>query len=77
MAQGSRIQHCLCSSLDCCGGTSSTRSPVLWAKERLLPQLWHRWRLQLRFNMPVNFNMPWVWPLKKITGYTPFCRASA
>ena len=57
MAQGSRIQHCLCSSLDCCGGTSSIPSPVLWAKERLLPQLWHRWRLQLRFNpWPRNFN---------------------
>ena len=35
-------------------------------KDPVLPQLWSRSQLQLRFSLwPRNFQMLWVWPLKK------------
>ena len=38
-------------------------------KESESPQLWHRSKLQLRFDPwlldPLHFHMPWVWPKKK------------
>ena len=42
-------------------------SPALCSglEDSLLPQLWHRWQLRLRFSpWPRNFHMLWAWPKK-------------
>ena len=49
----------------CCGGTGSSPSPAQWVKDLVLPQVWRRSQLWLRFDpWPGNFHMLLVW-LKK------------
>ena len=57
MAQWVKNWHCLCH------GVGLIPGPVQQVKDPALLQLWHKWKLRLRFNpQPRNFYMPWVQP---------------
>ena len=59
-SSGLMIQHCFC--IDC----GLIPGPVLWVKDSVLLQLWHRLQLQLGFvPWPGNFHMLKRWPKMK------------
>ena len=49
-----------------CGIAGSIPRPAQWVKDPVLPQLWQRSQMQLRFDpWPRNFHIPQVQPKKK------------
>ena len=69
-AQGVNDPLCLC------GGTGSIPGPVQWVKDPVLPQLWRRSQMQLRFSpLPGNFHIPLVQSIQTHTNiYIYICR---
>ena len=63
---GLRAWHCLCNGSGHCQGEGAIPSPTQWVKDPVLPKLWHRSQLRLRFiPWPGNFHMPQVQPPQK------------